>query len=364
MLFCISANAQSFNNPIKGDINEDGVVNAADVITLVNIIINGEKPVYGERFSELSSRPECLENPNKRVHEDPTPYLSMYWMVEDYSESLENFRTTYSEFVYPSLDNYPPQFEKSYIPSIEGLYDLNISGSGEFSPSNIEDVINRIRVYHEGAIAVVDLRSETHGYLNKMAVYPWSLRSWCNIGKTSEDIVKEERNILRSLEGDDLYVHQTAKDSMLWSISTTLTEEELCNQYGLTYKRIASLDYAFPSDDVIEDFVNYIRCLPKNVWLHFHCKRGKGRTVLFMSFYDMMRNPTVPLKDIVYRQYLIGGPSTSFLLNDGSNETVEWKKEFLIEKSTLTPVFYDYVQAHWRDNFSVSFSQWKAATYK
>lgn len=58
MLFCISANAQS-NNPIKGDINEDGAVNAADVIALINIIMNGENSEQGEIItsnSELSSR--------------------------------------------------------------------------------------------------------------------------------------------------------------------------------------------------------------------------------------------------------------------------------------------------------------------
>jgi hypothetical protein len=40
MLGGISAMAQG-SNP-KGDINEDGVVNAADVVALVNIIMNGE----------------------------------------------------------------------------------------------------------------------------------------------------------------------------------------------------------------------------------------------------------------------------------------------------------------------------------
>ena len=34
--------AQSNNNePLKGDVNEDGVVNAADIVALVNIIMNG-----------------------------------------------------------------------------------------------------------------------------------------------------------------------------------------------------------------------------------------------------------------------------------------------------------------------------------
>lgn len=57
MLGGISAMAQG-STP-KGDINEDGLVNAADVIALINIIINGEKSEQGEIIlsnSELSSR--------------------------------------------------------------------------------------------------------------------------------------------------------------------------------------------------------------------------------------------------------------------------------------------------------------------
>ena len=34
----------------KGDINEDGVVNAADIVALVNIIMNGEEPSGGTKY--------------------------------------------------------------------------------------------------------------------------------------------------------------------------------------------------------------------------------------------------------------------------------------------------------------------------
>lgn len=42
LLMSICMFAQSNNNePLKGDVNEDGVVNAADIVALVNIIMNG-----------------------------------------------------------------------------------------------------------------------------------------------------------------------------------------------------------------------------------------------------------------------------------------------------------------------------------
>lgn len=41
MLFSVSANAQSGGTPIKGDVNEDGVVNIADVMAVIDIMMNG-----------------------------------------------------------------------------------------------------------------------------------------------------------------------------------------------------------------------------------------------------------------------------------------------------------------------------------
>ena len=41
MLFSVSANAQSGGTPIKGDVNGDGVVNIADVMAVIDIMMNG-----------------------------------------------------------------------------------------------------------------------------------------------------------------------------------------------------------------------------------------------------------------------------------------------------------------------------------
>jgi hypothetical protein len=41
MLFSVSVNAQSGGTPIKGDVNGDGVVNIADVMAVIDIMMNG-----------------------------------------------------------------------------------------------------------------------------------------------------------------------------------------------------------------------------------------------------------------------------------------------------------------------------------
>lgn len=305
--------------------------------------------------------PAYLNAPNDRNNLDPTPYMSQFWMIEGVSDFPENYRNCNDEFQRKTINGIPPQFDSLYIPTRIGLETLGISGSGEFSPSNFEELINKIRQSHKGEIIVVDLRAETHGFINEHPVFLYSERNWCNLGKSVKEICEYEKDTLANTIGDSLFVYQSAKDSSLWQVNIAIPEEDVCRMEGVSYKRIPALDYGFPSDDIIEEFVNFVNCLPRDVWLHFHCKAGKGRTTLFMAFYDMIRNPKVSCKDIVYRQYLIGG---QYLFNDGSNDTKEWRKDFLLEKSSLVPVFYDYVQANWQNNYQVSFSEWKKYTYK
>ena len=305
--------------------------------------------------------PAYLNVPNERTLLDPTPFLSQFWIVESLGEFPANYRTSSDAFIDMSETTLPPVFDIQYIPSREGLDDLKMSGSGEFTETSFYSLMDKIHENHSGRIVMLDLRSESHGYLNDTPVYLYGERNWCNLGMGHEEIPAYERDTLNALVGQTVYMHTTAKDSSLWTVSAAMTEDELCGVGGAEYKRIPALDYCFPSDDVIEEFVRYVNNLPTDVWLHFHCKQGKGRTTQFMAFYDMMKNPNVSLKDIVYRQYLIGG---LFLFDDGSNETKDWKREFLVEKSTLVPVFYEYVQANWRNNFDISFSEWKKKTYK
>lgn len=301
--------------------------------------------------------PECLNAPNERDLLDPIQFLSRYWVVENGAETLSYFRTTNDDFVFPDDDNCPPHFNPSYTPSKEGLSELRMSGSGEFSPSTIDELIRRIRKVHNGEITIVDLRSETHGYLNNRCVYTWSLRNWCNIGKTADVVQNEERAKLYSLIGKEVFVHQTAQDSIKWEITAALTEKDLCSHKGLYYIRIPALDYApFPSDYLIERFVSIVKNIRRDTWIHFHCAQGIGRTSLFMVLFDMMRNPDLSIDDIIYRQYLIGG---AFLFDDMEDYPKKWVHELASERIVLLPIFYQYVKQCYRNNFSLSWSDWK-----
>ena len=77
-----------------------------------------------------------------------------------------------------------------------------------------------------------------------------------------------------------------------------------------------------------------------------------------MIFYDIMRNPGLPLKDIAYRQCLLGG---NYLLYDGSAPGEDpVKAELCAEKAQMIPLFYEYIQKNHATNYQVTWSQWKA----
>ena len=49
-LFSVNANAQSSGTPIKGDVDGNGVVNAADVVAVVSIIMEQEGQSGGTKY--------------------------------------------------------------------------------------------------------------------------------------------------------------------------------------------------------------------------------------------------------------------------------------------------------------------------
>lgn len=55
-----------------------------------------------------------------------------------------------------------------------------------------------------------------------------------------------------------------------------------------------------------------------------------GRTTTFLAMYDMMKNPQVPLKDILYRQLLLGGNYVAYTDISASSN---WKAPYYNQKS-------------------------------
>ena len=75
-----------------------------------------------------------------------------------------------------------------------------------------------------------------------------------------------------------------------------------------------------------------------------------------MAMYDMMRNPTVSLKDILYRQHMLGGNYVGYTVENPKKN--DWKADYYNEKARMISLFYQYVQENQADNFKATWSQW------
>ena len=87
--------------------------------------------------------------------------------------------------------------------------------------------------------------------------------------------------------------------------------------------------------------------MPKDSWLHFHCKEGIGRTTTFMIMYDIMKNyNNATLDEIIYRQLVLFGLTEKNFNSFLSKERLDFFTKF-----------YQYVQEENTD-FKTSWSQW------
>lgn len=256
------------------------------------------------------------------------------------------------------LDSFAPTPEN--IPSTKGLKELNVSGSAQFSDYGLAAVVKRLNV---PKLVVLDLREESHGFLNGMAISWYGFRNATNAGKTPEESAKTEEDLLQKLSKDYVAtIHQVLEHSKLGAISKTVSEnvlvgvveseKEIAGQYDANYFRIFATDRLRPSDLNVDRFIAFVKQLPKNTWIHIHCLGGHGRTTTFMVMLDIMRNAKdVSLEDIVLRQHLIGG--VNLLKN---NALDEWKIINKDKRIAFVKKFYEYAKNN-QDDYATSWSK-------
>ncbi len=253
------------------------------------------------------------------------------------------------------------------MPSRNGLDDLNASGSAQFS----EKALNEIHksVGEPDNFYIVDLRQESHGFINGMAVGWFFEKNWGNLGKNNSEIKKDELVNLSELakkkfalmhwvlkKEDDGTIGDTICKPVV--VRTTSDEEKLVKGQGLNYVRFFVADHRRAEPETVNAFVAFVReTEKKKPWLHFHCKAGKGRTTQFLIMYDMMKNAkTVSQEDIVARQRLIGGNDIN-----KRDEKNQWRQECYIERSGFLDRFYEYCRQN-KDGFKESWTQYCART--
>lgn len=228
-----------------------------------------------------------------------------------------------------------------------GLDSLRISGSAQFSEQGLLAIIRKIDL--EEQLILIDLREESHGFINGAAVSSYTDRNWENMGCPPDDVELVEKSYLETLmrtprvvayrvEEKDLEGEIAKVESIDIEIASVQSERELAEGLNIGYVRLPITDHLSPSALQVDRLVSLVRSLPADAWLHFHCKGGKGRTTTFMAMYDMMHNAKkVSFDEILLRQHLIGGSDMTKLPIE-----THWKYPYAVERLEFLQQFYEY----------------------
>ena len=222
---------------------------------------------------------------------------------------------------------------------------LNAIGSGQFS----EDELRQIRKkYPTEKIMIVDLRRESHGFINGKPVSWRENFDQSNLNKKPIEIMLDEKSRLTAaLKNEEIIINNIiAKDEQsgwfftvnpkLIHVLDSKTEAELAKEHGFGYRRYAVRDRYFPDENQLKSMKKFLKSLPKDTKIYVHCAAGRGRTTTFLTLYDIIKNgKNLSLEAIMERQEKIGG-----IRLDKIEEEAEWKEEFAKKRLAAIQKFY------------------------
>lgn len=202
-----------------------------------------------------------------------------------------------------------------YQGDISGVDKLWVSASEVPTRRGLKEITHVVRDLSKDyatRLVLVDLRQESHGYVNGRPVTLISDHNWINLGKTIDQIKEDELSWLDRLSGkkiltDVLNAKQLEARQFYQGREVTVhrveDEASVVKEMGIFYERIYVPDHRRPSDEETERFLDLLNALPANAWIHFHCRGGKGRSSTFLAMMDMLRNADkVSFEQIIERQ--------------------------------------------------------------
>ena len=237
----------------------------------------------------------------------------------------------------------------------QGLVDLNVSASAQFTSKQLKTIVDEVisdKHIIPDQFIIVDLRQETHLFINGYPVSFFSPNFSNSWGRSTKETAQDENTQREKLLEEPIaLVHYVIEKGKKGALGKTLkeaetihqvqTEEMVAKQLGVQYVRFAVSDHMRPSDEIVDEFISFVKALPKQSWIHFHCRGGSGRTSTFMTMYDMIKNGKYLGKDdILARQVAMGGKN---LHNTRSED--KFRNSLAIERQKFIDKFYSYVQA-------------------
>ena len=280
---------------------------------------------------------------------------------------------TYCDSLYDK--DLPARFRTPTLPlvinpklhvDLRGFNDLAMSASAQIS----ENTFQAVRKNMKGKIWIVDLRQESHGFIDGVAIDWLEGKNEGNKGLNLEEMQHKERTLLEELQKNPtVSIHEIiSMDSLGAEIAVTRkhevrvqkveTEAELAKRLGVEYIRIPVSDRGFPSAEQVDRFLN----LPQDAWLHFHCMGGVGRASTLMLMLDMLHHGNAfSLETYLNRQYWLLGKET-FLYGEPDVKWPLWMHIEIRSKNDFLERFHCFASDAKRGN--LTWSQWNEALKK
>ncbi|WP_454780470.1 phosphatase domain-containing putative toxin [Legionella sp. WA2022007384] len=247
-----------------------------------------------------------------------------------------------------------------------GINELTISGSEEPSEKgwkDISDYIVRHGHLKGKPVVVLDLRQESHGYLNGRAITLVSEYDWINRGKTNDQSLTDQENWLNSLKtqkkisgilSSQQFAAKDFSSGKNISVKKIKNEAELVSRLGFEYHRVYVTDHSAPSDSEVDTFLTIIKNAPKDTWFHIHCRGGKGRTTSFFVMYDMLKNADkVSFEEIIARHASIPPYYNLFEVNRAEPSLTPYYKQRVL----FLAHFYRFAQQRLK-GYQGTWRQW------
>lgn len=261
------------------------------------------------------------------------------------------------------LDYYLSKYERRFgpvtsLPRMDGYESTRMFGSSQFRPSQLQRLAN---YWRQHPVLVVDLRMESHGFLDDVAVSYFCPKNWDLLMVTDvEELQMVEWQDFSRLHGQSkTLIYDKDRDDVTTSkmvhFQTPWTERQVVESLGLEYRRIHVPDHRRPRDTEVEQLVELFRNYP-TVEIYFHCKAGKGRTTTAMIMRDIHLNAHhIPLTDIMERNCIYSRYNVVLQIekNRGTYREVEARRRLCFFR-----LFYDYTREQYGLTDPMSWSEW------
>lgn len=245
--------------------------------------------------------------------------------------TVRYFRETLNE-VHPKRKHLP----QCKVMNTKGLQELRAYGSAYLDMAHMSSLIQK----NPDKFYVVSILPEQPQYFNG-SIYRW----YCLQPTPEGKLVDRKNNFFKQMVCKARRWYKGLPiEAQEIELSKFEREDEVLTKMGA--KVLAPITGMFGhswvnNTDYINHLVSFFEKLPKDANVYFHCSHGRGRTTTFLIIYDIFKNAhQVSLKDIIERQYCLGGENAS--------DTVLWKKgtwsqEDLIKRKILINDFYSYM---------------------